>query len=39
MYVQRTGARSPADDHLHRHGPVASDPVDPDVYVAMWSPT
>jgi hypothetical protein len=39
MYVQRSEARSPADDHLHRHGPVASDPVNPDVYVAIWSPT
>lgn len=39
MYVESSRARSPAADHLHRRGPVASDPVDPDVYVAMWSPT
>jgi hypothetical protein len=39
MYVQRSGARSPANDHVHRRGSVASDPVNPDIYVAMWSPT
>jgi Family of unknown function (DUF6345) len=39
MYVQRSGARSPANDHAYRHGPVASDPVNPDIYIAMWSPT
>jgi Family of unknown function (DUF6345) len=39
MYVERSGVRSPAEDHVHRHGPVASDPIAPAVYVAMWSPT
>jgi Family of unknown function (DUF6345) len=39
IYVEKSQARSPADDHLHRRGPVAPDPVDPDAYVAMWSPT
>ena len=39
MYVQKSGTRSPASDHLHGHGSVAADPVDPDLYVAMWSPT
>jgi hypothetical protein len=38
MYVQARAA-NPGNDHIHGHGSVATDPLSPDVYVAMWSPT
>lgn len=39
MYVYESGTTSPYNDHLWGHGSVAPDPVNPNVYVAMWSKT
>lgn len=37
MYAYKSGTTSPYNDHLWGYGSVAPDPINPNVYVAMWS--
>jgi hypothetical protein len=39
MYAECSGQASPGDDHLWGQGPVAVNPVVPDAYVIIWTPT
>ena len=39
MYAYKSGTTSPYNDHLHGYGSVAPDPINPNVYVCMWTPT
>jgi hypothetical protein len=39
MWAKRSGVPSPYLDHLWGHGDVAPDPVPPDSWSVLWSPT